>query len=123
LYPKIDILHLAFSQWLNQIYEENQPILALRHPDLNNHGDGLRSNDAREYFLNKTNEFKCVTLPENDRWISVRRRCHTLFDTQNFGDLPGDEHIRREIRQSIINGLRYMTLDEIDNQRKIRKKK
>jgi hypothetical protein len=113
LNPNINTLYLAFNQWFQQICAESEPKLTLRHPDLNNHGDGLISNDAREYFINITNNF--IHLAPNDRWITVRRHCDELFRTQGFIDLPDNEHVRREIRQSIINGLQYMTQNEIED--------
>ena len=42
-----------------------------------------------------------------ERWIPVRHKLSNIFQVYNFGDIGGDENVKREIRKSIITGLTY----------------
>ncbi len=113
--PDRTVLFKAFIEWIGIIRTESQPIQILTDPDINNHGDGLTSNEARDYFnhMIMTNP-GIARLPLNDKWISVRHNCDQMFQAIDFGIMPGNEHVRREIRQSIINGLKYWTRAQIE---------
>lgn len=120
-------LSMAFIAWISQIRENNRPSRTQRDPDVNNHGRnqdhpvvmGLSSNIAMNYFTQKFNEGRFnQNLSPNDQWISVRQYCDNKFKDEGIDTLPGDEHTRREIRKSVINGLRYMTQEQIEERRR-----
>lgn len=117
--PDSTVLLNAFVEWIDIIRTETQPIQMLTDPDLNNHGDGLASNGARNYFNQMVNTNPQIErLPLNDQWISVRHNCDQMFQVMDFGIMPGNEHVRREIRQSVINGLRYKTFAQIEEEQR-----
>ena len=81
----------------------------LEYPDVNTNGDGLISREAKEHFA-------CVretisnwkNLSPNELWIQERHMLSNIFQAVlNFGDIDGNENIKREIRKSIITGLTY----------------
>jgi hypothetical protein len=117
--PDSTVLLNAFVEWIDIIRTETQPIPNLTDPDLNNHGDGLVSNEAINYFNQMVNTNPQIErLPLNDQWISVRHNCDQMFQVMDFGVMPGNEHVRREIRQSVINGLRYKTFAQIEEEQR-----
>ena len=117
--PDGAVLLNAFMEWIDIIRTETQPTPMLIDPDINNHGDGLVSNDARNYFNQMVNTNPQIErLPLNDQWITVRHNCDQMFQVMDFGIMPGNEHVRREIRQSVINGLRYRTYAQIEEEQR-----
>ena len=98
-----------FEEWLTVVKREGLPHQSLEHPDLNSNGDGLISQAAREQFENIRNTINnWSNLSPNELWIQERYKLSYIFqEMMNFGNINGNEEVKREIRKSIINGLTY----------------
>ena len=81
----------------------------LEFPDLNTNGDGLITQEARDQFSGIRHTISnWRNLSPNELWIQERHKLSNIFQEMlNFGDIDGDENIKREIRKSIIAGLTY----------------
>ena len=81
----------------------------LEFPDLNTNGDGLITQEARDQFSSIRHTISnWRNLSPNELWIQERHKLSNIFQEMlNFGDIYGDENIKREIRKSIIAGLTY----------------
>ena len=81
----------------------------LEFPDLNTNGDGLITQEARDLFSSIRHTISnWRNLSPNELWIQERHKLSNIFQEMlNFGDIYGDENIKREIRKSIIAGLTY----------------
>ena len=104
-----EFLLSEFQEWLNIVIQDGMPRQNLEYPDVNTNGDGLISGEAKEHFA-------CVretisnwkNLSPNELWIQERHMLSNIFQAVlNFGDIDGNENIKREIRKSIITGLTY----------------
>ena len=104
-----EFLLSEFQEWLNIVIQDGMPRQNLEYPDVNTNGDGLISREAKEHFA-------CVretisnwkNLSPNELWIQERHMLSNIFQAVlNFGDIDGNENIKREIRKSIITGLTY----------------
>ena len=105
----VEILLSEFQEWLNTVAQNGMPHQNLEYPDVNTNGDGLVSQEAKE-------QFACVretisnwkNLSPNELWIQERHMLSNIFEAAlNFGDIEGNENVKREIRKSIITGLTY----------------
>lgn len=106
---RAELLLSEFQEWLNLLIQDGMPRQNLEYPDVNTNGDGLISREAKEHFA-------CVretisnwkNLSPNELWIQERHMLSNIFQAVlNFGDIDGNENIKREIRKSIITGLTY----------------
>ncbi len=103
------LLLSEFEEWLNTIKQEGMPHQNLEFPDLNTNGDGLITQEARDQFSGIRHTISnWRNLSPNELWIQERHKLSNIFQEMlNFGDIYGDENIKREIRKSIIAGLTY----------------
>ena len=104
-----ELLLSEFQEWLNLVIQDGMPHQSLEYPDLNTNGDGLITQKAREYFADIRETIdNWKNLTPNELWIQERHVLSNIFQAIfNFGDIDGDENIKREIRKSIIAGLTY----------------
>lgn len=105
----VEQLLSEFEYWLNDVAKEGMPIQSLESYDFNENGDGLKKSEARAYFEKFVKEDmpNMGNLKPYERWIPVRHMLSNIFQVYNFGDIDGDENVKREIRKSIIIGLTY----------------
>ena len=103
------LLLSEFEEWLNTIKQEGMPHQNLEFPDLNTNGDGLITQEARDQFSGIRHTISnWRNLSPNELWIQERHKLSYIFQEMlNFGDIYGNENIKREIRKSIIAGLTY----------------
>jgi hypothetical protein len=105
----IERLLSEFEEWLTGVAKDGIPIQSMEFYDFNENGDGLIRPEAREYFEKFVKEDMPIigNLKPYERWIPVRHMLSNIFQVYNFGDIDGDENVKREIRKSIIIGLTY----------------
>lgn len=99
----------GFQIWLDELKTKDRPQETLEHPDVNTNGDGLVTAEARSFFESFSRSIKNIqSLTPNERWIAERKKISELLEGPiNLGHIADSEEIKREIRKSIISGLRY----------------
>ena len=104
-----EFLLSEFQEWLNIVIQDGMPRQNLEYPDVNTNGDGLISREAKEHFgCVRETISNWKNLSPNELWIQERHMLSNIFQAVlNFGDIDGNENIKREIRKSIITGLTY----------------
>jgi hypothetical protein len=105
----VDMLLSGFEDWLSILISEGMPTQTFDFPDINNNGDGLNSEEARNHFVSIRNIINNQgNLSRDELWIQERYRASSMFqEIFNFGNIEGSEEIKYEIRKSIILGLTY----------------
>lgn len=94
----------GFDAWFNDLKEKSIPQPLYTDPHLNALGDGLQTQQARDFF----NQIPVnITLPPYQKWISQRHKFHEMADQIDVFDLDCDPSVKKEIHRSIIYGLKF----------------
>ena len=107
-YRNMAFLLGRFNAWYEDLKLEGYPKAILDNPDMRIFGNGISSDAAQSFFDRMWNEFHMTKRNiENDDWVQERHLASQYFETKNFGDIQGNEHVKREIRNNAIIGLTY----------------
>lgn len=104
-----------FKAWLGKLQQEGIPDKKYLHADVRqNGGDERLSPEAQEIFgCTKGMIPNIKALSADDVWKSERRILSEMLQQMNLGDLGEKESVKREVRKSIIYGLKFKLADEI----------
>ena len=104
-----------FKAWLEILKTDGVPDKKYLHADvIQNGGDERLSPEAQEIFAwAKSLVQNAKALSADDIWKSERRMLSAMLSQMNLGDLGENESVKREVRKSIIFGLKFKLADEI----------
>lgn len=104
-----------FKTWLEILKTDGVPDKKYLHADvIQNGGDERLSPEAQEIFAwAKSLVPNAKALSADDVWKSERRMLSAMLCQMNIGDLGEKESVKREIRKSIIYGLKFKLADEV----------
>ncbi|GEM_PF-1742557 len=104
-----------FKTWLEVLKTDGVPDKKYLHADvIQNGGDERLSPEAQEIFAwAKSLVPNAKALSADDVWKSERRMLSAMLCQMNIGDLGEKESVKREIRKSIIYGLKFKLADEV----------
>ena len=104
-----------FKLWLGVLKTDGVPDKKYLHADvIQNGGDERLSTEAQEIFAwAKSLVSNARALSLDDIWKSERRKLSDMLCQMNLGDLGESESVKREIRKSIIYGLKFKLTDEV----------
>ena len=94
-----------FYGWVNDLQEKSIPNPLYLDPQLNSLGDGLQTQQARDFF----NQIPVDNLlPPYKKWISQRYKFHEMANQIDIFDLECSPSVMKEIHRSIIYGLKFI---------------
>lgn len=104
-----------FKAWLEVLKTDGVPDKKYLHADvIQNGGDERLSPEAQEIFAcAKSMVPNVMALSADDVWKSERRMLSAMLSQMNLGDLGENESVKREVRKSIIFGLKFKLADEV----------
>lgn len=108
-------LETDFKLWLDLLRIDGIPNKKYLHADvIQNGGDELLSPEAQEIFAwARSMVPNAKSLSADDVWKSERRILSAMLCQMNLGDMGETESVKREVRKSIIYGLKFKLVDEI----------
>lgn len=104
-----------YMAWLSGLKQDSIPDKKYLNADvLQNGGDERMSQAAQQFFREvRTLVPNANTLSADDLWKSERRKFSEMLCQMNLGDMIESESVKREIRKSIIYGLKFKLTNEI----------
>lgn len=110
-----DAFKKDFKTWLETLKTDGVPDKKYLHADIiQNGGDERLSPEAQEIFaLAKSRVPNAKALSADDVWKSERRILSDMLCEMNLGNMGETESVKREVRKSIIYGLKFKLTDEV----------